>query len=163
MLDLKMHLTSPAVAMQRTSQYQNLRTILGQQGVLKFPFCITCSSLVWSGVAFDRGPTHWYIRVLRTVFQVIELQACHRVFPPSRRDQDRERILVLPRLFALSHWLLPPLWCSWISAESPFRLSSNPFCSACALMLQSQTRMLVPLEILKWAPALPWQQKESKT
>ena len=46
---------------------------------------------------------------------MIELQACHRVFAPSRRDQDRERILVLPRLFALSRWPSPPLWGSWIS------------------------------------------------
>ena len=32
---------------------------------------------------------------------MIELQACHRVFAPSRGDQDRERTLVVPRLFAL--------------------------------------------------------------
>ena len=37
------------------------------------------------------------------------------------------------------------------------------FCLACALMLRSQPRMLVSLEMLKWAPALPWLQKESKT
>ena len=30
-----------------------------------------------------------------------ELQTCRRVFAPSRRDQDLERKLVLPRLFAL--------------------------------------------------------------
>ena len=77
------------------------------------------SSLVWSTVAFDRWPTHRYIRVLRKVFQAIDLQACNRVFAPSRRDQDRERILVLPRLFALHRWPLPPLWGSWISAGSP--------------------------------------------
>ena len=45
------------------------------------------------------------------------MQACLRVFAPSRRDQDRERILVLPRLFALLQCPLPPLWGSWISAS----------------------------------------------
>ena len=40
---------------------------------------------------------------LRRVFQAMELQAYLRVVAPSRRDQDRERILVLPRWFALSH------------------------------------------------------------
>ena len=32
---------------------------------------------------------------------------------------------------------LPPLWRPGIFAESPVQLSSNPFCSACALMLQN--------------------------
>ena len=41
---------------------------------------------------------------------MVELQARHRVFAPSRKDQDRERFLVLPRLFALLHWPLPPLF-----------------------------------------------------
>ena len=35
---------------------------------------------------------------------------CHRVTARSRRDQDRERTLVLPHLFALLHWQLLPLW-----------------------------------------------------
>ena len=119
MLDLKMCLTSPAVAMWRTNwYYQNWTRIQGRQEVRNFPFCIKLSSLVWSTRAFDRWPTHVYIRVLRRVFQVIEMQACHRVFAPSRRDQDRQRILVLPRLFAIHRWPLPPLWGSWISAES---------------------------------------------
>ena len=38
------------------------------------------------------------------------LQACHQVFAPSGRDQDRERKLVLPRLFALPRWPLSLLW-----------------------------------------------------
>ena len=118
MLDLKMCLTSPAVAMWRTNWYQNWTRIQGRQEARNFPFCIKLSSLVWSTRAFDRWPTHVYIRVLRRVFQVIEMQACHRVFAPSRRDQDRQRILVLPRLFAIHRWPLPPLWWSWISAES---------------------------------------------
>ena len=42
-----------------------------------------------------------------------EMQAYLRVFAPSRRDQDRERILVL----ALPQCPLPPLWGSWISAS----------------------------------------------
>ena len=119
--------------------------------------------IVWSGVAFDRWPTHRYIRVLRRASQVIELKARHRVFALSRGDQDREPLLVFPRLLALRHWPLPPLWGSWISAQSPFRLSLNPICSGCALMLRSQPRILVPLKILKWAPALPWLQSESNT
>ena len=32
-----------------------------------------------------------------------------------------------PRLFALTHWPLPALLVSWISAGSPVLLSSNPF------------------------------------
>ena len=46
-----------------------------------FPSCIKSTSLVWSGVASDRWPTHGYIRVPRRVFQVIELQACQSVPP----------------------------------------------------------------------------------
>ena len=41
---------------------------------------------------------------------MIQLQACPLVIAPSRRDQDRERTLVLPRLFAHPLWLLPLLW-----------------------------------------------------
>ena len=115
-----------------------------------FPSCRKCSSLVWSGVVFDRWTTHRSIRVLRRAFQVIEMQACHRVFAPSRRDQDRERIPVLPHMFALHHWPLPPLWGSWVSPESFF-------------LSMCQPRFLVPLEILKWALALPWLRGESKT
>ena len=51
-----------------------------QQEVRSSPFCIVLSSLVWSGVAFDRWPTHEYVHVLRRAFQGIELQACHRAF-----------------------------------------------------------------------------------
>ena len=102
-------------------------------------------SVVWSTVAFDRWPTHRYFRVLRKALQVIELQACLRVIALLRRDQGRKQKPVLPRLFAL------PL------------LSSNLFCSACALMLWNRPRILVPLLILKWPPALRWLQKESKT
>ena len=54
-------------------------------------------------------------------------QPCHRVFALSRRDQDRERVLVLHRLFVPPCWPLPPLWGSWISADSPLRLRSSPF------------------------------------
>ena len=118
-----------------------------------FRCCIKSSYLVWLGAASHRWSIHKYIRVLRRVFQVIELHACPCVIALSRRDKDRERILVLPRSSAILHWSLPPLW-GWISAESPVLLSLNPFCSACASMLQSQPRILVPLECLKCAPAL---------
>ena len=93
--------------MWRTSWCQNLTTIQIQERVRNFPSCREFSSLVWSGVAFDRRPTQRFFRVLRRVLQVIELQACHRLFAPSRRDQDRERIPVLPRLFAPLRWALP--------------------------------------------------------
>ena len=53
-------------------------------------------SLVWSTVVVYCWPTHRYVRFLRRTFQVMELQACHRVVALSRRDQHRERILVLP-------------------------------------------------------------------
>ena len=133
------------MAMWRTNLHQNLTTILGQQKERNFPYCTL--GQMWFLTA---GPLMSISVFFAEFFQVVELQACHRVFAPSRRGQDRERRLVLPRLFALLRWPLPPLWGSWISAESPFRLSSNPFCSACALMLQSQPRILVPLEFLKW-------------
>ena len=64
--------------------------------------------------------------------------------------------LCFPRLFALPHWPLPPMWgfldlrTASISSElGSFLLSSRP-------------RIVVPLESLKWAPALPWLQQESK-
>ena len=59
-------------------------------------------------MVFDRRPTCRYIRVLRRVFQVIELQAFLRVVAQSRTDFDRDRILVFPRLYALHHWLQAP-------------------------------------------------------
>ena len=58
-----------------------------------------------SDVAFNNWPTHRYDRVLRRACQMTGRQACHRVFVPSRRVQDRELIPVLPHLFALPHWL----------------------------------------------------------
>ena len=76
-------------------------------------------------------------------------QAYLRVIALSRRDQDRERIPVLPRLFALPHWPVPPLWGFWISVKYPFHLTSSPFCSACASTLRSQPRILSPLGFLK--------------
>ena len=108
---------------KRTCWYHNLSTIPGQQGVRNFPSCRESSSLVWSGEAFDRWPTQSFSSVLRRALQVMELQACHRVFAPSQRDQDRTRTLVLPH----PHWSFQPLWSSWIPAESPFRLSFNSF------------------------------------
>ena len=104
-----------------------------------FPFCTKCLPLFGYPWLSAAGP----LTGIR-VFQVVELLACHRVFALSRRDQDRERLLVLLHSFAFPCWPLPPLWGSWISAESPFRLSSKPSCSACALMLRSQPRLIVP-------------------
>ena len=84
------------------------------------------SSLFWKGVAFDRWTTD-----SRTA------------------GVSSNNCTVLPRLFAVLHSPLPPLWESWISAESPFRLSLNPLCSVCALMLVSQPRILVVLEFFE--------------
>ena len=95
---------------------------------------------------------------------MIELQACLRVFAPSRRDQDRERILVLPRLFALSHWPLPPLRGSCISAEFPFRLSLNPFLlSMCTDAPESTTNSRSSGDCEVGAGVAIWLQSESKT
>ena len=65
-------------------------------------------------MAFDHWPTRRYNRVLRRACLMTGLQACPRGFAPSRRAQGRERIPVLPHLFALHHWLQSPLWGSWI-------------------------------------------------
>ena len=97
LLDLKMFLMSPAVAMQKTNWYQKLTTIQGQQEVRNVPSCRGSSSLFWSGVAFDRWPTHRFVRVLRRAFKAIKLQACPRVIALLRRDQDRKHIPALPR------------------------------------------------------------------
>ena len=42
-------------------------------------------------------------RALRRACLVTRRQACPRIIPPSRRDQDCERMLVLPHLLALLH------------------------------------------------------------
>ena len=44
-------------------------------------------------------------------------------------------------LVCLHHWQLQQLWGSWIFKGLKVRLSSNPFCSACALMLQNRPRI----------------------
>ena len=74
------------------------------------------------------------------------LQACYRGFAPSRRAQDRERIVVLPHKSALLHWPLSQLWCSWTFERVPVPLSLNPFFgSACAPMLWNLPRIISPL------------------
>ena len=50
------------------------------------------------------------VRVLRKVFQTIELQAYPRVLAQSRRGQDREHTLVPPGLFPLQRLPSPPRW-----------------------------------------------------
>ena len=111
LLDSKRYSMSPAVTMWKTNWRWNLTTIQGQQEARIFRLALNLL-LVWSSAASDHWPTHRYNRVLRRAFQVMELQACHRVFAPSRRDQDREHILV-PLVFALPSWPQSPLWCSW--------------------------------------------------
>ena len=98
---------------------QNVFSILGQMWLL---------NLV---------PTRRYNRVLRRACPMTGLQACPRGCAPLRRAQGRERVLVLPHLFALLHWLQSPLWGSWIFEGVPALLSLNLFCSACVLMLRN--------------------------
>ena len=52
-------------------------------------------------VEFHRFPLRMNIRVLSKAYQTKELLAFHRVIALFRTDRDRERILALPRLFAL--------------------------------------------------------------
>ena len=61
-----------------------------------------------SAVVFGHWPTRMNIRVLRRACLTTGLQACPRGFAPSRRAQGRERIRLLPHLFALLHWLWQP-------------------------------------------------------
>ena len=141
---------------------ENLATIQGKQEVWNFPFCRESASLVWSRVAFDRWPTQRFICVLRRVFLVIELPSVSsRICTVTQRSWSWS-CTCASSLCGLLHWPLPLFWVSWISAESPVLLSSNSFFSACALMLWSQPRIPIPLEIMKRAPALPWLQLESK-
>ena len=91
-------MTSPAESILKTNLYKNLTS-----GHDKKYEIFRCALNVLPLCGWVRLLTaQRSIRVLRRVFHVIELQACHRVFAPSRRDQDRERIFVVPRLFALS-------------------------------------------------------------
>ena len=139
---------SPAVVMQKTSWYQNLTTIQGQTRCTTFSVLQRIFFLVWSGVAFDRWPHACKIRVLRRVFQVVALQACPRAIATvTKRSGSQTHTCASFVCMHFLHWPLPPLWGSRISAESPVLLSSNPFCSACGLMLRSQPRILDPLEI----------------
>ena len=110
-LGLDLMRTNPAMSMLKTNCYQNWRTTREQTRGTKF--------LVFHIIVFTRRN----IRGLRRVFQATERQAFLRVIALSRRDQDRERKLVLPRLFAHLHWPLPPQWCSWIVAKYPVHLS----------------------------------------
>ena len=94
-------------------QFLSCRRIAVRTGVLPWerqevwscPLCVQFSSPPRSTVSFDRWPTHRNICGLRRLFQAIEQQTFLRVIALSRRDWGRERIPVLPRLYALSHWL----------------------------------------------------------
>ena len=94
--------------MSKRSLCWNSMIVQGPPRERHFPPCIGFSSHLWSDVGFDHWPTHQCIRALRTVCLVTGLQ-CLRGFAPSRRAPGRERILVLPHLFALLHWLQSPL------------------------------------------------------
>ena len=86
------------------SASSSLRTSAGLEDVLNESCCSDVEDELALDVGFDHRPTHMNNRVLRRVCLMTGRQACHRVFAPSRRDQGRERILVLPRLFAPLRW-----------------------------------------------------------
>ena len=85
------------------SASSSLRTSAGLEDVLNESCCSDVEDELAPDVGFDHWPTHVNNRVLRRVCLMTGRQACQRVFAPSRRDQGRELIFVLPRLFA------PPL------------------------------------------------------
>ena len=161
LLDSESYLMSPAGTMQKTNLRWSLTAIPGQQHKRNFPSCKEIFSHAWSDVAFDHRPTHRQNRALHRLCQTTGRQACHRVFAPSRRDQDRERLPVLPHLVALLHWLQSPWWCSWIFEASPFWQNSNHFCSACMLKLPNLPRIFFPLTFSKRVPAFIWRVKRS--
>ena len=93
--------------------HRHLRTSAGLEDVLDESCCGDAEDELAPDVAFDHWPTHMNNRVLRSrVCPMTGRQACHRVFAPSRRDQGRERALVLPRFFAPSR-PTPPSLESW--------------------------------------------------
>ena len=63
------------------------------------------SAISKSGVVLSTGPLKGNIRDLRRVFPAIGLQAYPRGFALSRINQGRRSTLLLPRSFALLHWL----------------------------------------------------------
>ena len=69
--------------MLTTNCSQNWWITLEQQEVRNCQFCILVSSLDWSTVVFHCWPTRGNVRVLRRVFQAMELQACLRVIAQS--------------------------------------------------------------------------------
>ena len=75
--------TNPAMSMLKTKRFQNWWITLERQELRK-------------------------LSVLHTIvfpsLEAMEQQAFLRVIALSRRDQDRERVIVLLRLFALLHW-----------------------------------------------------------
>ena len=104
----------------------------------------------WSDVVFDRWPTHEYIRVLLRVFssggtagRVIEY--LHRHEEAKTVNEDLCFLACCTSPLAVTT-VVGFLDLRRVSISSELK----PFCSACALMLQSQPRILVPLEFLKW-------------
>ena len=95
---------NPAKAVSRWSSCWNSMIVQGLPKERSSQSCKGFSSHLWSTVAFDHWSTDKFYRVFRRACPMRRRQACHRVFPPSRRDQGRERTLVRPNLSALSHW-----------------------------------------------------------
>ena len=126
-LELDMLKTNPVMSMLTTNCSQNWWITLEQQEVRSCAFCIHLSSLLWSTVVFDRWPTHKNIRGICRVFQAIEQLAFLRLIAQSRMNLDRERILVLPRLDALPHWLVSTKWGSWIFVNVSHSSEHNSF------------------------------------
>ena len=122
----------PALSMLKTNCLRKWMTDSVQQEVRNCRSCKWLSSYLWSIVAFGCWHTHLNIGGLNKAYQAIELLAFPPVISPSRINQTREHILVLPRLLGLPHFQSPPWWGSWIASTYPFLLTSNLSCSACA-------------------------------
>ena len=101
------------------------------------------------GKVIDHRSTH--IRDLRRVVWVKELPAYIRGASLSRINPILWRALSLPLLFALLHWLSQPLSNCLRVLRFPIRLSSDPFCSACAWMLRKQQQIIFPSVLFQMA------------
>ena len=119
----------------------------------------------WSIVAFVRWTTRRNILGLRRAFRAIEAAGVSS----SNFTVTYEPRSWTPLFCASSNVCTSPLavinhcWVSGPFKSVHFNRCSNFSCSACALALLNQPRILAPLVIVKWAPPLPWLRKESKT
>ena len=151
LLESKKYLMSPAETMWRTNLSWYLVAITGPQQARNFPSCRELSSHFWSNVAFDRWPTHRYIRALRRACQITR-QVSSSNCTVTKRSRSGTNTCA-SSLVCTSPLAVTSVVGSWIFEGFPVRLSSNPFCSACALMLQNRPRIHALLVFSKRMPA----------